>query len=123
MRISDWSSDVCSSDLNHLIEGALDGAVLRLHDGERIGAEDLRRLVERARMARHSMRPLARKVGSAKVIAQAPIAGALNAERLEVSENAVQAARYLATRPDLLELPQERGWTGTADAEIGGAHV
>ncbi len=104
---------------DHLIEGALDGTLLRLHDGVSIGAGDLRRLVERARVARHSMQPLARKVGSARVIEQAAIAGALNAERLDVRDNAVQAAAYIATRLDLLELPEERGWEGRAEEDGG----
>src|SRR3546814_4963284 len=74
---------------------------------------------ELARRAGHSMQPLARKVGSAKVLAQAAIAGALNAERLDVRENAVQAAGYIATRLDLLELPEERGWQGEAREDGG----
>src|SRR3546814_17711932 len=31
MRISDWSSDVCSSDLKHRVEGGAGGAGIGLH--------------------------------------------------------------------------------------------
>jgi DNA gyrase subunit B len=104
---------------DYLLDGGLDGALLRLHDGVSIAAEDLRRLVERARMARHSMQPLARKVGSARVIEQAAIAGALNADMLEATAHTADAARYVATRLDLLELPEERGWAGEALSDGG----
>ena len=104
---------------DYLITGALEGAVLVLHDGEQIASEDLRRLVERARIARHAVQPLARKVGSAAVVEQAAIAGALNPELLAAPERAAEAAGYIATRLDLLEPPQERGWRGEAEADGG----
>ncbi len=104
---------------DYLLDGGLDGTLLKLHDGVTIGAEDLRRLVERARMARHSMQPLTRKVGSARVIEQAAIAGALNPDMLEATAHTADAARYVATRLDLLELPEERGWVGEAQPDGG----
>ena len=104
---------------DYLITGGLEGAVLVLHDGVQIAAEDLRRLVERARVARHAMQPLIRKVGSAAVIEQAAIAGALNPDLLGASDRAADAAHYIATRLDLLAAPAERGWQGVAEADGG----
>ena len=104
---------------DYLLVGGLDGALLQLHDGVRIAGQDLRRLVERARVARHSMQPLARKVGSAGLIEQAAIAGALNPDLLDSAERAAEAAQYIATRLDLLETPEERGWMGSAEADGG----
>jgi DNA gyrase subunit B len=48
------------------------------------------------------------------VIEQAAIAGALNADMLEATAHTADAARYVATRLDLLERPEERGWVGEA---------
>ncbi|GIK97506.1 MAG: DNA gyrase subunit B [Alphaproteobacteria bacterium] len=104
---------------DYLIDGGLDGAVLTLHDGAQIAGSDLRRLMERARTARHSIQPLARKIGSAAVVEQAAIAGALNPELLSDPARAGQAASYIATRLDLLEKPEERGWQGAAEDDGG----
>src|SRR3546814_15878487 len=63
MRISDWSSDVCSSDLRHADEAALGKErahpraqllLLRLHLGEAVGAGLLHGVAEAAqRIGRH----------------------------------------------------------------------
>src|SRR5690606_15741218 len=94
------------------------GAVLRLHDGVQVAGEDLKRLFERARVARHAMQPLIRKIGSAKVVEQAAIAGALSPEVLSSPERAA-AAEYVARRLDLLEPEAERGWQGAAEPDGG----
>src|SRR3546814_18551741 len=58
MRISDWSSDVCSSDLLLLVHDPLEGEVVgRLHQDAQVGERiaDLHALVE-ARAADHAVR-------------------------------------------------------------------
>jgi DNA gyrase subunit B len=103
----------------YLVDAGIEGAVLRLHDGTQIAGQDLRRLVERASLCRLYMQPLIRKVGSAEVIEQAAIAGALNPEIIPDRERARQAADYIARRLDLLEEPENRGWAGAAEEDGG----
>jgi len=104
---------------SYLIDAGIEGSVLRLGDGTQIAGTDLRRLVDRASLCRQHMQPLIRKVGSAQVVEQAAIAGALNPDIIPDRERARQAAAYIATRLDLLEAPEDRGWTGTAEEDGG----
>ena len=62
------------------------------HDGTQRAGADLRSLVDRARLGRLYMQPLIRKVGSADVVEQAAIAGALNPEIIPDRERARAAA-------------------------------
>jgi DNA gyrase subunit B len=72
------------------------------HDGVQRAGNDLRDVIERARVYRHWLEPMARKAGSLEVVEQAAIAGALTPKLLNEPENAQEAARYVATRLDLL---------------------
>ena len=92
--------------------------MLRLGDGQQIAGEDLRRLVEQANTARSLIQPLIKKVGNAAVIEQAAIAGALNPEIIPDQRRAAEAASYIARRLDLLSPLEERGWVGTAEADV-----
>jgi DNA gyrase subunit B len=65
------------------------------------------------------MQPLIRKVGSADVVEQAAIAGALNPDIIPDRERARAAAAYIARRLDLLAPPESRGWTGEAEEDGG----
>jgi DNA gyrase subunit B len=98
-----------------LINLGLDGAVLRLGGGARIAGADLRRVVDQATGALHLMEPLIRKVGSADVVEQAAILGALNPQ--SAADPLVAAA--IAKRLDDLAPEAERGWTGVADQDGG----
>jgi DNA gyrase subunit B len=102
-----------------LIDTGTEGAVLRLHDGSQVAGIDLVQRVNRAAMARNLMQPLIRKVGSAAVVEQAAIAGALNPDLIPDAQRANQAAGYIAHRLDELALETERGWKGEAGADGG----
>ncbi|GAB4392567.1 MAG: DNA topoisomerase (ATP-hydrolyzing) subunit B [Kiloniellaceae bacterium] len=104
---------------SYLIDSGIRDAVLALPEEGQIGGEDLRQLVERAVRARHLMEPLIRKVGSADVVEQAAIAGALSPDLLADEARARQAAEYIATRLDALAKDHEKGWEGSALADGG----
>jgi DNA gyrase subunit B len=103
----------------HLIDAGLEGAVLTLGDGTQRAGADLRQLIERANLCRLYLQPLIRKVGSADVVEQAAIAGALNPEIIPDRERTRAAAEYIARRLDLISSPETRGWAGTADDDGG----
>jgi DNA gyrase subunit B len=103
----------------HLVDAGIEGAVLTLGDGTQIAGEDLRKQVEQASLCRFYMQPLIRKVGSAEVVEQAAIAGALNPEIIPDRERARQAADYIARRLDLVAEPENRGWSGNAEDDGG----
>ena len=102
-----------------LIDTGTEGAVLNMHDGSQVAGADLIQRVNRAALSRSLMQPLIRKVGSAAVVEQAAIAGALNPDLIPDAQRANEAARYIATRMDELALPTERGWKGEAGADGG----
>jgi DNA gyrase subunit B len=101
-----------------LLDEGLDGAVLVLHDGSRIGGSDLRGLVERARQARGLVASLGRRYDKF-VIEQVAVLGALNADLLSTAELGEQAAQVLARRLDGLAPAAERGWKGEVTADGG----
>jgi len=102
-----------------LIDTGTEGAVLRLHDGSQVAGNDLVQRVNRAAQARNLMQPLIRKVGSAQVVEQVAIAGALNPDLIPDAQRASEAAGYIARRLDELALETERGWKGEAGADGG----
>ena len=104
---------------DYLISTAIEDVVLVLFDGGERAGEDLRQLVDRARLARMALAPLGRKVGSPAVVEQAAIAAALTPELLGNPAAAGEAAAYIAKRLDKLAGEHERGWTGLADAKLG----
>jgi DNA gyrase subunit B len=101
------------------ITAGLRDAVFHQHDGVQRAANDLRDLVDRARLARNLLQPLLRKVGSREAVEQAAISGILNPARLDDAARAAEAVRYLATRLDLLAPDAERGWSGEVVAGQG----
>src|SRR3546814_19322568 len=80
MRISDWSSDVCSSDLtaleNYLVDAGIDALLLETPGGARSG-QDLRGLIEHGRRLRALMRYVPRSLDHGLVEALA-LTGALD---------------------------------------------
>jgi len=104
---------------NHLIDAGIEGAVFTLGDGSQRAGGDLRQLIERANLCRIYMQPLIRKVGSADVVEQAAIAGALNPEIIPDRDRAKAAAEYIAQRLDVISSIENRGWSGTAEEDGG----
>jgi len=96
------------------IGAGLKDAVFQQHNGVQRGGNDLRDLVERARLYRHWLEPMARKAGSLEVVEQAAISGALTPMLLQDQEKARVTARYVAQRLDRLAIETERGWQGEA---------
>ena len=103
----------------YLIVGAIEDAVLTLHDGSTLAGADLRASVDKARQIKGLLQPLVRHVGHGPVVEQAAIAGALNPAILSDATRAADAAAYIARRLDLLAPEQERGWHGTPLADGG----
>ncbi|MEX2199894.1 MAG: DNA topoisomerase (ATP-hydrolyzing) subunit B [Dongiaceae bacterium] len=103
----------------YLIDTGAEGAVLTMASGTQIAGPDLVQRVNRAAMARNLMQPMIRKVGSAAVVEQAAIAGALNPDLIPDAARAGEAAKYIARRLDELALENERGWQGEAGADGG----
>jgi DNA gyrase subunit B len=96
---------------NYLIASGLEEAALRLYSGEERGAEDLRKLVEEARVIRNTLTGLHSRY-SRKVVEQAAIAGVLTQKITGDVETAEKAAQYIAKRLDALSDETERGWDG-----------
>jgi DNA gyrase subunit B len=99
-----------------LIEQGVDGAVLRLSDGQEIAGNDLTRVIEAARAFRkvleqfpsHYPRP---------ILEQAALAGAFDPGRAEGDLQAV--ANTVAKRLDIVAPEYERGWTGRITQDHG----
>jgi DNA gyrase subunit B len=97
---------------DYLITGGLEEAVLHLASGEERAGQDLRQLVEEARIIRNILNGLHSRYNR-QVIEQAAIAGVLNASIFGDSEKATEAVHYIARRLDVLAEETERGWVGT----------
>jgi DNA gyrase subunit B len=104
---------------NYLIDSGLEDSVLRLANGEERAGEDLRGLVEDARVIRNVLHGLHSRYNR-RVVEQAAIAGVLRPEITNNATNAADAAAYIAKRLDALEDETERGWAGSFDD--GGFH-
>jgi DNA gyrase subunit B len=86
--------------------------VLRSATGEERAGEDLRRLVEEARIIRNVLTGLHSRYNR-QVVEQAAILGVLNASVFGDPEKALAAAPYIARRLDALADETERGWQGS----------
>jgi DNA gyrase subunit B len=82
----------------YCIDAALRDAVFTQHDGGQRAGNDLRDLLEHARVARRWVQPLALKVGNLDVVEQAAIAGALAAGLPADPTRAIEMARRTAER-------------------------
>jgi DNA gyrase subunit B len=104
---------------DYLFSAVLDeDCVLTLHDGTQIAGNDLRGLVEEARMVRSLLANLSHRVPM-RVVEQAAITAALNPPILSDAVHAGETAAYIARRLDHLESPLEQGWQGSSLADGG----
>src|ERR1700740_1488148 len=103
----------------YCIDAALRDSVFRQHDGVERAGNDLRELMEQARIHRRWLQPLAGKAGSMEVIEQAAIAGALSAGLLADPNRAIEAAHTTAERLNRLAPEHERTWLGEVIAGEG----
>jgi DNA gyrase subunit B len=94
-----------------LIDGGIDGAVLRTANGEERAGPDLRSLVEEARLVRQVLSSLHTRYDRA-IVEQAAIAGALRSDLADDPARALEAADYVAKRLDIIAEETERGWVG-----------
>ena len=99
-----------------LIQQGVEGAMLRLGDGQEIAGQDLARLVEEARVVRRILQAFPTHYPQ-RIIEQAAIAGALLAGRLDADAQGV--ADEVARRLDLVALEYERGWQGRPTQDHG----
>jgi DNA gyrase subunit B len=103
----------------YCIDAALRDSVFTQHDGVERAGNDLRDLLEQARVHRRWLQPLAGKVGSVEVAEQAAIAGALSATLLADPNRAIEAAYLTAERLNRLAPEHERNWQGEVIAGEG----
>ncbi|HLH95494.1 MAG TPA: DNA topoisomerase (ATP-hydrolyzing) subunit B [Xanthobacteraceae bacterium] len=94
-----------------LIETGIEDAVLQVYSGEHRAGEDLRALVEDARVIRNVLRGLHSRYNR-QVVEQATILGVLNSRIFNDPPKATAAAPYIARRLDVLAEETERGWQG-----------
>jgi DNA gyrase subunit B len=96
---------------DYLIDSGLDGAVLRLDNGEERAGQDLRAVVDEARLVRQVLSGLHSRYDRS-IVEQAAIAGALQAIAADDDPVALDHAREIAERLDRFADELERGWQG-----------
>ncbi|MCL7466492.1 DNA topoisomerase (ATP-hydrolyzing) subunit B [Phaeovulum sp. NW3] len=99
-----------------LIHQGVDGAILRLGNGEEITGADLARVVEEARVVRRILQAFPTHYPQ-RILEQAAIAGALVQGRVDADAQGV--ADVVAQRLDVIALEYERGWTGRPTQDHG----
>ncbi len=87
----------------YCFDAALRDAVFTQHDDGQRAGNDLRELLEQARLQRRWLQPLALKVGNLDVVEQAAIAGALAAGLAGDPARAIEAAHRTAERLNRLD--------------------
>jgi DNA gyrase subunit B len=103
----------------YCVDAAIRDSVFTQYDGVERGANDLRDLLEQARVHRRWLQPVSGKIGSIEVAEQAAIAGALSASLLADPNRAIEAAHATAERLNGLALEHERSWRGEVIAGEG----
>ena len=96
---------------DYLVDTGLEETTLQLSSGEVRAGNDLRELVEDARVIRNILRGLHSRYNR-QVVEQAAIAGVLHPGVTSDPASAAQAAQYIARRLDALSDETERGWQG-----------
>ncbi len=104
---------------DHLIDGGVEGAVLRLSTGTEFAGAQLKALVEEARGVRQILQGLHSRYDRA-IVEQAAIAGGLKAGVADDTAHAEVVADEIAKRLDAIADDIEQGWTGEAQ---GGGYV
>jgi DNA gyrase subunit B len=103
----------------YCFDQALRDAVFTMHDGGQRAGNDLRELLEQARVQRRWVQPLALKAGSRDIVEQAAIAGALAAGILGDPNRAIDAAHHTAERMTGLNVGPDGAWRGDVIAGEG----
>ncbi len=103
---------------DYLIGAGVEEAVLRTASGEERAGEDLRKLVEEARLIRNLLNGLHNRYDR-QVVEQAAILGVLNPDIFGDPEKAKAAAPYIAKRLNALAEETERAWEGGFDEATG----
>jgi DNA gyrase subunit B len=99
---------------DYLFNTAIDeGSILTTFDGTQISGQDLRNIIERARVIKPQLSRLARQI-PLSIIEQAAILGALDPSLLADQENAGLVATEIAKRLNALADEHEKGWTGSS---------
>ncbi|MDF1620510.1 DNA topoisomerase (ATP-hydrolyzing) subunit B [Pseudothioclava nitratireducens] len=101
---------------DYLIQQGVEGASMRLSNGEEVFGQDLARLVEEARVVRRILQAFPTHYPQ-RIIEQATIAGALVPGRVDADAQGVADA--VAKRLDLVALEYERGWSGRPTQDHG----
>ena len=99
-----------------LISEGIEGAVLNLHDGSQRAAEDLKTLLEHARMARALLHAIGKRYNP-WIVEQAAVLGMLQTDIVGDVAKAGPAAAALATRLNALTNELERGWVCEAPGD------
>ncbi len=103
----------------YLFNTAIRDAVFTTHDGGQRAGDDLRDLLEQARVQRRWVQTLAAKIGSADIVEQAAIAGALAAGLDGDPNRAIEAARRTAERLNMIGNSAEGHWQSEVNARGG----
>jgi len=103
---------------DYLINAGVEDCVFNLAEGSQVAGQDLKGLIDFARVVKKQIGGLTTRVPT-KIVEQAAIAGVLNPNILSDSEQAEQAAEYIASRLDALESEVEKGWKGESLADGG----
>ncbi len=101
-----------------LIDGGLDGAILKTDGGERRSGRDLRSNVERARSFAHVLDGLHMRYART-VVEQAAIAGLLNPKLVNDEEEAERLAGRVVERLKALSEETEQGWSWSRGSDGG----
>jgi DNA gyrase subunit B len=99
-----------------LIQQGVEGALLRLGDGQEIMGADLARVVDEARVVRRILQAFPTHYPQ-RILEQAAIAGALVPGRVDADAQGV--ADEVCARLDLVALEYERGWQGRPTQDHG----
>jgi DNA gyrase subunit B len=101
---------------DYLIEMGLEGAVLRLSNGEEIAGQDLARVVEGARSFRRVLDAFPTHYPRG-ILEQAALAGAFDPGRAD--DDLAAVAQSVAHRLDLVAVEYEKGWAGRITQDHG----
>ena len=101
---------------DYLIEMGIDGAVLRLQNGEEIAGADLARVIEGARQFRRVLEAFPTHYPRG-ILEQAALAGSFDKDSIEGNLQAV--ADTVASRLNLVATEYEKGWVGRITQDSG----
>ncbi|OOY13755.1 DNA gyrase subunit B [Thioclava marina] len=119
-KVSRGKSEVYLKDQtaleDYLIDMGVEGAILRLNTGEEISGQDLKRVVEEARLIKRILATFPTHYPR-HILEQAAIAGAMLPGKIDADAQGV--ANAVAQRLDLVALEYERGWQGRPTQDHG----